>query len=377
MNQDQFIKMQVPFYSFKFQNALIKKEILTAVEKVVDSEWYILGESVKNFEQEYAAFNQVKHCIGVGNGLDALQIALKALGIQKGDEVIVPANTFIATWLAVSALGAVPVPVDPHPATYNLDAGSLESAVTARTKAVIPVHLYGQACEMESIMAAAKKHRLYVVEDNAQAQGAAYQGKMTGSFGQINATSFYPVKNLGALGDAGAITTDDEQLAAKVRMIGNYGSVRKYYNEVIGQNSRLDELQAAILSVKLPKLMGWTRERVAAAQCYLENLQGLGDLQLPETAPGATHVYHLFVIRSRHRDALQSFLAGRGIETLIHYPVPPHLQKAYRALGFSKGAFPIAEQMAQSCLSLPLYPGLKEEQIMYVCEAIKRFFHST
>lgn len=369
--------MKVPFYSFEFQNALIKKDVLSAVEKVFDSEWYILGESVKSFEQEYAAFNQVRHCVGVGNGLDALQIALKALGIRKGDEVIVPANTFIATWLAVSALGAVPVPVEPDPSTYNLDPERAQAAITARTKAILPVHLYGQACEMEAIMAIAKKHGLYVVEDNAQAQGAAYKGKMTGSFGQINATSFYPAKNLGALGDAGAITTDDEKLAEKVRLIRNYGSARKYYNEIIGQNSRLDELQAAILRVKLPKLTGWTQKRIAAAHCYLESLKGTGDIQLPEQAPGATHVYHVFVIRTRHRDALQAFLADRGIETLLHYPVPPHLQKAYRHLGFRKGAFPIAEEMAKTCLSLPLYPGLKEEQILYVCDGIKRFFHST
>jgi dTDP-4-amino-4,6-dideoxygalactose transaminase len=366
--------MRVPFFSTEPQHVLLKKDILTAIEKVYDSNWYVLGESVKSFEREYAAFNQVKHCVGVANGLDALQIALKALGIKKGDEVIVPANTFIASWLAITSLGAIPRPVEPDPRTYNLDPGRIENHLANRTKAIMPVNLYGLACEMDAIMAIAQKHNLYVIEDNAQAQGAAYKGKMTGSFGHINATSFYPTKNLGALGDAGAITTDDEKLAAQARTIGNYGSSKKYYHDVSGQNSRLDELQAAILRVKLPKLMDWTRQRITAANGYLENLQNTGDIILPESAPGATHVFHLFVIRTAQRDALQAFLAKQGIETLIHYPVPPHLQKAYRHLRNNKNYFPITQEIANTCLSLPMYPGLKEEQVLYVCETIKRFF---
>jgi dTDP-4-amino-4,6-dideoxygalactose transaminase len=366
--------VKVPFLSLKAQHEQVKKEILQAMEAVLDSEWYILGESVRQFEQEYAAFNRVKHAIGVANGFDALQLSLKVLGIGPGDEVLVPSHTFIATWLAVSAVGATPVPVEPHPGTYNLDPVNLEAAISPATKAIIPVHLYGQACEMAAILAFARRHGLYVVEDNAQAQGATYQGQLTGSFGHINATSFYPAKNLGALGDAGAITTNDEKLAAQVASMRNYGSAKKYYNEVIGQNSRLDEMQAAILRVKLPRLMAWTQERVSAAHCYLENLQGVGDLVLPQLAPGASHVYHLFVVRTRQRQALQAFLARQGIETLLHYPVPPHLQKAYLPLGFRPGSYPIAEELAQTCLSLPLYPGLTQAQIFMVCGAIKQFF---
>lgn len=367
--------MQVPFLSFDAQNELVREEILRAMAGVFDSKWYILGESVKQFEAEYAAFNQVKNCIGVANGLEALQIALKVLGLGAGDEVIVPSNTYIATWLGPSYFGATLIPVEPNPETYNLDPANLQAAITPRTKAIMPVHLYGQACEMDAIMAIAQEHNLLVVEDNAQAQGASFNGKLTGSFGQANGTSFYPGKNLGALGDAGAITTDDDVLATKIKAFRNYGSHKKYYNEVIGMNSRLDELQAAILKVKLPYLNQWTAERIQIAKLYNTYLAGITGITLPKVAAGATHVYHIYLILTERRDELQAYLSQKGIGTVIHYPVPPHLQQAYAHLNHKAGDFPIAESIANRCLSLPMWPGMQEEQVHYICQSVKTFFH--
>jgi dTDP-4-amino-4,6-dideoxygalactose transaminase len=366
--------MSIPFLSFGPQNQQIRAQVLAAMAQVFDSEWYVLGEAVKRFEAEYAAFNQTTACIGVANGLDALHLALRALGIQAGDEVLVPSNTYIATWLAVSMVGATPVPVEPNLATYNLDPARLEAAITPRTRAIMPVHLYGQACEMPKIMALAEQYGLHVVEDNAQAQGAAFDGQLTGSFGILNATSFYPGKNLGALGDAGAITTNDEGLAQQLRTLRNYGSQQKYYNEVLGYNSRLDELQAAILSVKLPLLSEWTQQRQSIAAQYQTELAGIPDLHLPTVALGATHVYHLYVVRSPWRDALYRYLAEKGVGTLIHYPVPPHLQVAYRNIGYKAGDFLVAEEIAGTCLSLPLWPGMSTEKIMTVIKHIREFY---
>jgi dTDP-4-amino-4,6-dideoxygalactose transaminase len=366
--------MQVPFLSFESVNAHIKPEILHAFEDFFDKGWYVLGEKVEQFEMEYALFNNVSNCVGVSNGLDALHIALRALDVGAGHEVIVPSNTYIATPLAVSYVGAAPVFVEPDIRTYNLDPAKLEGAITPRTKAVIPVHLYGQACEMDRIMAIAKKYNLFVIEDNAQAQGATFNGQITGSFGNINATSFYPGKNLGALGDAGAITTNDKELAKKAKSFRNYGSDRKYHNDVIGYNMRLDECQAAFLSVKLKYLAGWTGARRQIAEQYNAALKGVGDLTLPFLHADASHVYHLYVIRTKLRDALQAHLQRKGIGTLIHYPIPPHLQKAYEGLNFPQGSFPVAEEIANTCLSLPLWPGMKEENISKVCEEIKAFF---
>ncbi len=366
--------MQIPFLSFEYQNQIIKKEILRSFENFFYSKWYILGENVKRFEDEYSKFNNTKFCIGVGNGLDALHLSLKSLNIGKGDEVIVPSNTYIATALAVSYTGANPVFVEPKIETYNIDPSKIESAINSKTKAVMPVHLYGQACEMDAIMAIAKKHNLFVVEDNAQAHGAVYNEKLTGSFGHVNGTSFYPGKNLGALGDAGAITTNDEKIAQRVRRLRNYGSDKKYYNEEIGFNTRLDECQAGFLSVKLKHLKDWTRQRQQIAQWYNEALRGTGDIILPQIPPGATHVYHIYLIRTRKRDALQSWLSENGIGTLIHYPVPPHLQKAYHDLEYKKGDFPIAEEIAETCLSLPLWPGMTPGQSNYVAQTIRKFF---
>jgi dTDP-4-amino-4,6-dideoxygalactose transaminase len=290
--------MNIPFLNFEPMHSVIRQEMQEAFASVYDSYWYVLGQSVSLFEKEYAAFHNTQHCIGVSNGLDALHLALKACGVGPGDEVMVPSNTYIATALAVSYVGATPIFVEPNKDTFNLSTANIEAAITPRTKAIMPVHLYGQACEMEAIMEIAKKHNLLVIEDNAQAQGAAFEGKITGSWGHANGTSFYPGKNLGALGDAGAVTTDDATLAAKIKMLRNYGSQKKYYNEVIGHNMRLDELQAAFLSVKLKHLAAWTAQRQEIASWYDEALQDMEGIILPTTHPKATHVYHLYVIRS-------------------------------------------------------------------------------
>ncbi|MBT2558533.1 DegT/DnrJ/EryC1/StrS family aminotransferase [Hymenobacter sp. ISL-91] len=366
--------MSVPFLSFSPQHDPIRSEVLAAIADVYDKQWYVLGEQVKSFETEYSAFNQVAHTIGVANGLDALHLALLALNVQPGDEVIVPSNTYIATWLAVSYVGGVPVPVEPNSQTYNLDPARLEAAITPRTKGIMPVHLYGQACEMGPIMQVAKKHGLWVVEDNAQAQGAAWEGGLTGTFGNANGTSFYPGKNLGALGDAGAVTTNDEGLATKIRTLRNYGSQQKYYNEVIGQNSRLDELQAAVLRVKLQHLPSWTAQRQQVAAWYDQHLAGLGDLVLPAVAAGATHVYHLYIVRTARREALQQHLTAQGIGTLIHYPVPPHRQQAYAHLAMAASSFPIAEEIANTALSLPMWPGMNEEHVAAVAATVRGFY---
>ena len=365
--------MEVPFLSFLPQHAPLRAALMEAFTRVLDSSWYVLGEEVQQFEQEYAAFNQVAHTVGVANGLDALALALRALGIGPGDEVIVPSNTYIATWLAVTQVGATPVPVEPDPATSNLDPTCVAAALTPRTRAIMPVHLYGQACRMPELMALAEKHYLSVVEDNAQAQGASFAGRLTGSFGHINATSFYPSKNLGALGDAGAVTTNEPGLAERVRVLRNYGSQQKYYNEVIGCNSRLDELQAALLRVKLPKLAAWTAQRQQIAAWYGQHLAGIPDLRLPVVAEGATHVYHLYVVHTPGRAALQQHLTAHGIGTSIHYPLPPHLQQAYEYLQLPAGSFPIAEELATTCLSLPLWPGMTEDQVVAVAAAIRSF----
>lgn len=363
---------KIPFLSLAAIHEESKAEMMRAFEDVYENNSFILGEQVKKFEQAYADFNTTKFCIGVGNGLDALTISLRTLGIGPEDEVIVPSNTFIATLLAIACVGARPVLVEPRPDTYNIDPARIEAAVTSRTKAIMPVHLYGQACEMDQIAALAKKHGLFIIEDNAQSQGATYKGKLTGSFGDMNGTSFYPGKNLGALGDAGAITTNDPALYEKAQSYRNYGSHKKYFNEVKGYNSRLDELQAAFLSVKLKRLNNWNRERNKIADHYSDKIKNSAVI-LPKLAEGATSVYHLYVIRTKKRDELQSYLAEKGIGTVIHYPVPPHLQLAFKELGFSKGDFPIAEEIAETCLSLPVYPGLTEEEIEYICGHINNF----
>lgn len=367
--------MKIPFLNFSAMHQPIKEEMLKTFERFYDSNWYVLGKEVQDFEVKYASFNQTSFAVGVSNGLDALHLALVALEIKEGDEVIVPSNTYIASVLAVSYVGATPVFVEPNAATYNIDVSLIESAITSKTKAIMPVHLYGQACEMEAIMALAKKYNLKVVEDNAQSQGAAYKGVLTGAWGDVNGTSFYPGKNLGALGDAGAITTNDAKIANTIKVLRNYGSRKKYYNEVIGHNMRLDECQAAFLSLKLHYLEKWTTQRQEIGLWYQEALQNIPDIILPKTALNATHVYHLYIIRTVKRDALQQFLTEEGIGTLIHYPIPPHLQEAYHYLGYTKGDFPIAEEIADTCLSLPLWPGMTKEMVNDIAKSLHTFFN--
>lgn len=367
--------MHIPFLNFEPTHQAIKEEILTVFNRVYANQWFILGKELENFEKAYSEFNNCKYTVGVSNGLDALSLSLKSLEIGQGDEVIVPAHTYIATALAVSHVGATPVFVEPDVRTYNIDPLKIESAITSRTKAIMPVHLYGQACEMDKIITIAKNHSLYVVEDNAQAHGAQFKGKLTGTWGDINGTSFYPGKNLGALGDAGAITTNSEDLAKRARLWRNYGSEIKYKNEVTGYNMRLDEMQAAFLSVKLKYIKEWTAQRQEVAAVYNQALQGVGDLVLPYIQPDASHVYHLYVIRTNYRDSLQKYLNRCGIGTLIHYPTPPHLQKAYESLGFSEGDYPIAEELAKTSLSLPLWVGMQSNQLEQVIQTINDYFN--
>ncbi len=364
----------IPFLSLKQVNAVYEAELYEAFKEVMDCGWYIMGNKLKQFEQEYAAFNQTKYAIGVGNGLDALALSLKALNIGEGDEVIVPSNTYIASWLAVSYEHATPIMVEPRLETYNINPDLIEEKITPRTKAIMPVNLYGQAAELDKIEKIAQKYNLLVVEDNAQSQGAMCAGRLSGSFGDINGTSFYPGKNLGALGDAGAITTNNEALANKVISLRNYGSMKKYYNDEKGYNSRLDEMQAAFLSVKLKYLVQDNAARNQVAAWYTEILRGVGDIVLPVVAENCTSVFHVYMIRTHQRDALQEHLHKNGIGTVIHYPIPPHLQKAYQDLNYKKGAFPLAEEIAETCISLPMSPILTRSEVEQVAECIKDFF---
>ncbi len=366
--------MRVPFQNLTLSLRPMAGEINAAMQTTIESGWYILGKQVSRFEQEYASFTGAGYCVGVSNGLDALHLCLLALEIGDGDEVIVPSNTYIATLLAVSQAHARPVLVEPELDTYNIDPLKIEEKITPRTRAIMPVHLYGRSCDMDAIVALARKHRLYIIEDNAQAHGARHHGRMTGSFGDVNATSFYPTKNLGALGDAGAVTTPSEELANRIRLLRNYGSEKKYINTVIGYNNRMDELQAAMLLVRLRHLEQDNTERNSIAASYFDQLKNVPAIILPADSAEGANVFHLFVIRTEKRDALQKYLLEKNIETIVHYPVPPHLQKAYAHLGYKKGDFPISEKIAGTCLSLPLYPGLGEEAIAYICESIHQFF---
>ncbi|MGO8676103.1 MAG: DegT/DnrJ/EryC1/StrS family aminotransferase [Limisphaerales bacterium] len=368
--------MNVPFLDFARPYEELKAELDEAYFRFMSSAWFVLGREVEAFEKEFAAYCGVEHCVGVGNGLEALHLILRAWGIGPGDEVIVPSNTYIATWLAVSHAGAVPVPVEPDERTCNIDPARIEAAITSRTRAIMPVHLYGQPADLDPIMEIAARHGLKVVEDNAQAQGARYKGRRTGSLGHAAGNSFYPGKNLGAYGDAGAVTTNDPDLAAEVRLLRNYGSRVKYYNDIKGFNSRLDEMQAAFLRVKLRRLDEWNGRRHGVAELYRDELKGLKDLTLPFVPSWAEPVWHLFVVRHPLRDELQRALAGAGIGTLIHYPVPPHLSGAYAKECQGKGVFPVAEAMAASVLSLPMGPHLSAEAADYVTRRISEFFVS-
>jgi len=360
----------VPFLDLQAAYRELKTEIDAAVARILDSGWYIGGHEVDAFEEEFAAYCAARYAVGVANGLDALHLALRAMGVGPGDEVIVPSNTYIATWLAVSHAGATPVPVEPVEQTYNVDPSRIEAAITDRTKVILPVHLYGQPADLDPILDIARRRGLRVLEDAAQAHGARYKGRRVGSHGDAVAWSFYPGKNLGALGDAGAVTTSDPGIAERVRVLRNYGSREKYVNEVPGFNSRLDPLQATVLRVKLRHLDEWNARRKHIAARYLEGLAGT-DLVLPHVPDWADPVWHLFVVRHPARDALQARLAKAGIGTLIHYPIPPHKQQAYADAGFPVDAFPLALRMAAEVLSLPMGPQMTTGQVARVIAATK------
>lgn len=364
---------QIPFLDLKAGYLEIQTEIETAMLRAGRSGWYVGGSEVDSFEADFAQFTESSHCVGVGNGFDALCLALRALEIGEGDEVIVPSHTFIATWLAVSAVGATIIPVEPLAGSFNIDEHQIESSITTRTKAIMPVHLYGTPVDMDAVCSIAKKHGLYVIEDAAQAHGATVRGKKIGSHGDIVAWSFYPGKNLGALGDGGAITTNDAALADRVRMIANYGSSKKYFNDECGVNSRLDPIQAAVLGVKLKYLGEWNQRRQRIAALYDSALKD-SPIQINAIPVYATSVRHLYVITLSERNQLQKHFSESGIQTLIHYPVPPHLQDAYSHLGFNQGDFKLAEQYANQVLSLPIGPQFSIENAHQVIDSIKAYF---
>ncbi|MGO4716390.1 DegT/DnrJ/EryC1/StrS family aminotransferase [Bradyrhizobium sp. 2TAF24] len=360
---------KVPFLDLTVQHRAIRDDLVAAATSVIDSGWYILGNEVQAFEREFAEYCGVKHCIGVGNGLEALQITLRAMNVGPGDEVIVPSNTFIATWLAVTGVGATIVPVEPDPQSHNLDPAALEQAITPRTKVIIPVHLYGHPADMDPINAVAQRHGLKVIEDAAQAHGALYRGRKAGSLGHAAGFSFYPGKNLGALGDGGAVTTDDDALADQIRLIRNYGSKKKYEHLVQGCNSRLDELQAALLRVKLRTLEQGNAVRRAIADQYIAELANRG-IEVVEPLADTVSSWHLFVVSAADRERLRTHLQDHGVETMIHYPVAPHLQPAYAGQNHNGRTFPIAERLQNRVLSLPLFPGMTGQQVEQVLGAI-------
>jgi dTDP-4-amino-4,6-dideoxygalactose transaminase len=363
--------VKVPFLDLQQINNSHRAMLQRAFDRVLDAGWLILGQEVERFEAEFADYCEVDYCVSVGNGLDALRLVLEAWGVGKGDEVIVPAHTFMATFLAITSVGAVPVPVEPDPRTFNIDPERIAAAITVRTRVILPVHLYGLPASIDQLMQLADQHGLKVLEDSAQAHGARYKGRRVGGLGHAGAFSFYPGKNLGALGDGGAVTTNDSDLADRIRALRNYGSQRKYHHEIVGGNSRLDELQAAFLREKLKSLDGENRWRRAVAERYGQGLTKTG-LILPVEPEGGESVWHLYVVRSNKRDQLQTRLAELGIGTLIHYPVPPHLQPAYRDWEFAKRSYPVAEKLSNEVLSLPIGPHLTEEQILEVINACRK-----
>lgn len=364
--------MKIPFVSFLPMEKEIGAEIRSAFECVFNRSWYIEGKEDAAFEKAFAEYCGVGYCVGCGNGLDALMLALKALGVGTGDEVIVPSNTYIATALAVTYVGATPVFVEPEIETFLINAALIEDAITEKTKAIMPVHLYGQACDMDKIMEIAKKHGLFVVEDCAQAHGATYKGKRVGSFGDAAGFSFYPGKNLGALGDAGAAVTNNKELANKIRALGNYGSDYKYHHIYKGNNSRLDEMQAAFLLAKLPHLDRMNEERRRIAKMYSEGITNPKVIN-PIITESCVPVWHIYAVRCAERDALEKYLNANGIGTNKHYPIPMHLQECYKDLGYKQGDFPIAEEISSTELSLPMYYGMTDEEVKYVVDAINEF----
>ena len=361
----------VPFLDLGAGYRELQAELDDAARRVLSSGWYILGPEVEAFEAEFAAYCGTEHCVGVGNGLNALELVLRAWGVGQGDEVIVPSNTYIATWLAVTNIGARIVPVEPDRVTGNLDPDRVEAAISRHTRAIIPVHLYGQCADMGPLMEQAQRHGLLVLEDAAQAHGAEYRGRRAGALGHAAAFSFYPTKNLGAYGDGGAVTTSDAQLAARLRLLRNYGSAHKYDNESTGTNSRLDPLQAALLRVRLEHLDEWNARRAAAAARYGQGLAGDPDLRLPQVPVWSQPVWHVFAVHHPERDQLQALLAEQGVQTLIFYPVAPHLSGAFADLGWQEGDFPIAEELANSTLGLPIGPHTTPDQQDHVIAAVE------
>ncbi len=366
--------MQIPFVDLKMQYETIKHEIDPAIQEVLANASFVLGKAVTNFEQAFAGAHAIAHCVGTSSGTDGNHLALWALGIGPGDEVIVPANTFIATAWGATLCGATPVFVDCDPESYNLDPTKVEAKITPRTKAIVVVHLYGQPADLDPLQKIAARHHVHLVEDCAQAHFAEYKGKRVGGFGITSSFSFYPGKNLGAYGEAGAATTNDAEVARKFRLFRDHGSVQKYSHESFGHNYRMEGIQGAVLGIKLKHLDDWTDRRRRHAAAYTERLRGVGDLILPSEMPYAKHVYHLYVIQTTQRDALQKYLSEQGIGTGLHYPIPLHLQKCFAHLGYRKGDFPASEQLADRCLSLPMFAELTPEQIDTVTDAIKRFF---
>lgn len=364
----------VPFSDLKASHAELADELRAAFARVLESGWFVLGEEVAAFEAEFAAYCGTAHCVGVANGLEAMYLVLRAWDIGPGDEVIVPANTYIATWLAVSMTGATPVPVEPEAATRNIDPDRIETAITARTKAILVVHLYGLPADMAAILPVARRHGLRVLEDAAHAHGAALNGVRAGALGDAAAFSFFPSKNLGALGDGGGVTTNDGELAERVRVLRNYGSVVKYHNLEKGINSRLDELQAALLRAKLPRLDAWNVWRAGLVRRYMSELAGL-PMTLPTTPSGYEPAWHVFTVRCARRDQLAAHLKEHGVDTMIHYPIPPHLQPAYPEFAHLAGRLPITEAIHREILSLPLWPHMTEAQQDHVIQATKGFFH--
>jgi dTDP-4-amino-4,6-dideoxygalactose transaminase len=362
-------KVKVPFFDLQLQHSRLADELNEAIQRVMSRAWFVLGEEVETFEAEFAAYCGVKHCVGVGSGTDALNLALEACGIGLGDEVITVSHTFVGTAIAISRTKAEPVFVDIDPATYTMEPEQTARAITPRTKAILPVHLYGQCADMDPLLDLARKHNLWVIEDACQAHGASYKGRRTGSMGHLGCFSFYPSKNLGACGDGGAITTNDEDLVKRLRLLRNYGQTSKYRHEQIGYNSRLDELQAAVLSIKLRYLDEWNQARTQFAEKYDEMLNG-SNVTLPQVADWGRPVFHLYVIRTTRRDELQQHLHRKGVETLIHYPIPIHLQLPYIRLKCSANNLSITERCAEELLSLPMYPEISQEHIAYVCQTI-------
>lgn len=367
--------MKIPLVDLQAQYQLIKPEIHTAIQSVIESMQFISGKVVSNFEQKFAAAQRVKYCVAVGSGTEALHLALWTLGVGPGDEVVTTPHTFIATSEAILLTGAKPIFVDIEASSFNIDTSKIETVITKKTKAILPVHLYGQPCDLDPIIQITNQYNLLLVEDACQAHLAEYKGKTTGSLGVAGAFSFYPGKNLGAYGEAGAVVTNDEALYLKMSKLRNHGQVEKYYHDHWGHNYRMDEIQAAVLGVKLKHLAAWTAARRRNAQLYNEHLRDISDICLPTEMPDTIHVYHLYVIRTPKRDALRSYLEQKGITTGLHYPTPLHLQKAFQALGYKEGDFPVTEQIAREILSLPMYPELTKDQIQYVCDSIREFFH--